>query len=618
MATNHPTDGTRNNSIDLYGVLRLERTATTLEIQKAYKALSRHFHPDKRRGVDQQERAQATFVLIKQAHDVLVDRVLRFAYDHGGMVAVEMVKRSQARRRNEEEEEGETDPDENEPDDEENFYEAIQKAKSKAVALKIVRRLVRAYEQHQQSTQRTPLETNLTIQQCYHRYAPHPPYLASESSILRIESSQPVTLWSSPQSQHSQMDVSLNCTAQVQRTSAAALSAQVGCGYRPDGATQVHAMMGSSTAMNAVPQLTLQTTRRLWDKSLLTVGAGGTFAGRATWACTIASSRVLLLGSLLGKRSTADDVKLHASWRCGLALANGQLQSLVAQVRTTHFPQWKLRLGLGGPLVKVTYNHAAENSFHCTATAHWGRWKAKVTKEDALDDTWSLRYGLKYDTRSVLLLGQPWSVLLHFHSDDWTLHLPIDLIYGSEWPLSTILSSLLLQILDEVWDNYSTNRKLGGTATGTGTADSDRTSAFRDIIHSVAERKRQQESDTKGLVFLSATWNGFAQAAPEDVTDLLQYWTVDGSLRLATARSRWSSPWVYAQSETLPEWWKRCQDFVKLWYARWKAVPLREDSLYVRYQYSGTVYEVEIQGYAEELVFPHTRATAMGDASRVW
>ena len=597
------------DDIDLYGVLNLERTATTPEIQKAYKSLSRHFHPDKRRLAVEKEHAEAVFVRIKQAHDVLTDRVFRFAYDNGGMVVVEMIKRSAAKAGMDHDDADENNNNENQENNhhqgedanDENYYEAIRKAKSRSAALKIVRQLLRVYEHHQASTHRTPLEATLTQNQCYNCMAPHPPYFASESTTMRLDSSQPI---------NKQMDFSINCTSQVQRTSTAALTTQVGLGYRPDVASHWHAFCAASTS-GATPQVTIQTSRRLFDKSLVTMGAGGSLkqkGGWQTWVGTAASSRVILLGSLLGRPATADDVKLHASWRMSLGLATGQLQSLVATVRTTHFPQWKVRLGLGGPLLKMSYKHAAEHSFHCTYSWHWLWYKAKITKEDPLGDHWSIRYGVKYDYRG-LLVGQPWSLLLHLHSDEWNLHMPIDLIYGSEWPATTVLTFLAASWLDEFLETYNTSNKSETTTNHVmGTTD-----PFRQVVQRVGQKKRLDEARREGLVFLTAVWNDFAASSREDVTDLLQYWTVDGRLRLATKRARWSAPWVDVAAEE--SWWWGL--FQTLLHRYWKREPPLEDSLYVRYQYHGKVYEVELSSDEEEINFPHPSATLMGDAGTV-
>lgn len=605
--------------IDLYGVLKLERSATTLEIQRAYKSLSRHFHPDKRRTAAEKETAEAIFVRIKQAHDVLSDRVLRFAYDHGGMIAVEMVKRSQTKAGGGDDPDEEDNKENNNTDEEdtENYYEEIRRAKSRAAALKIVRMLVHAYEEHQSSTQRTPLESTLTLQQCYHRYAPHPPYLASESTVMRLETSQTLT---------KQMDVAINCTSQVQRTASAALTTQVGLGYRPDGATQMHLFGAAGTGGSS---LTLQTTRRLYDKSLVTVGAGGSLAGGSSgWNGTLASSRVLLLGSLLGgnnhgskrhqQQSRREPTKVNASWRLGVNMVTGELQSLMAQTRTLHFPQWRIRLGLGGggPLLKLTYNHASEHSFHCTYAWHWLWWRAKLTKEDAIDDNWTIRYGVKYDVRGAVV-GQPWSLVVHLHSDEWTLRIPVDLVYRSEWPATALLSFLAARWVEDWLETYTT------TVGGSGGAPSQPTAhhSFRDVMERVAHTKRAAEERSDGLVFLKAVWKEFAATSSskdEDVTDLLQFWTCQGQLHLATYRARWSAAWVpHATEETAGSWWWRwLQRLVRRWRGGDDVAPL-EDSIYVRYQYRGKVYEVELPGDETELVFPHPRATLMGDAGVV-
>ena len=77
-----------------YAVLAVAPSATLDDIQRSYKHLSRAFHPDKQPDPGKREDAQATFVEFKVAHDILVDPVLRQAYDDHGHYGVYFVKRS--------------------------------------------------------------------------------------------------------------------------------------------------------------------------------------------------------------------------------------------------------------------------------------------------------------------------------------------------------------------------------------------------------------------------------------------------------------------------------------------------------------------------------------------
>jgi DnaJ-class molecular chaperone len=56
-----------------YQMFGLTRHATSPQIKRAFRTLSLDVHPDKNRHVD----AQAAFTIIKHAHDILVDPVLR-------------------------------------------------------------------------------------------------------------------------------------------------------------------------------------------------------------------------------------------------------------------------------------------------------------------------------------------------------------------------------------------------------------------------------------------------------------------------------------------------------------------------------------------------------------
>lgn len=589
------------DEVDLYGVFKLERSATAGDVQRAYKSLSRHFHPDKRLSAADKENAEAIFVQIKQAHDVLSDRVLRFAYDHGGMIAVELVKQSQARasRMEDNEEHGEEKKGVDEEDEEENSYLNIQKAKSRKAALKIVRRIRRDYEMHKASTQRRPLETTLDLHHRYHQWG-NGPSLAAESATMRLESSQSLT---------NQIDVSLNCTSHVQKTATAAMTIQVGIGYRPDTATQCH-VFGAASTTGGPPQISLQTSRRLYDKSMLTIGAGGSLAKDANWSCTLASSRVLLLGSLRGRLATAEDLKVNASWRVGLGLSDGTLQSIMGQIRTSTFPQWKMRLGIGGPVAKVSYNHAPEDSWHATFSWHWLWWKAKITKEDALTEHWSVRYGVKYDLRG-LAMGQPWGLLLHLHSDEWTLRMPIDLVYGSEWPVTTVLSVLAAHWLEDLlegWSAASAHAKAAATSSAT-----DQGNPFRKLMQRVAAKKRAAAEESEGLVVLTAIWHDFSETSGEDVTDLLQFWTVDNRLQVEPNVARWASALGMGTEDESQPWWRM---WLKEAWKRWRPNTAVEESLYVRYQYQGRVYELHLHE-EESLTLPSPRASFMGEAGLV-
>jgi curved DNA-binding protein len=66
---------------DFYQVLGVQRTASSKEIQSAYRRLARKFHPDVTGG-DQE--AEERFKAVNEAHDVLSDQKKRPAYDKWG------------------------------------------------------------------------------------------------------------------------------------------------------------------------------------------------------------------------------------------------------------------------------------------------------------------------------------------------------------------------------------------------------------------------------------------------------------------------------------------------------------------------------------------------------
>jgi len=62
---------------DYYRILRIPRSATSLDVKRAYRRLAVLFHPDKNKS----DKALRVFQEINEAHEVLSDQVKRSAYD---------------------------------------------------------------------------------------------------------------------------------------------------------------------------------------------------------------------------------------------------------------------------------------------------------------------------------------------------------------------------------------------------------------------------------------------------------------------------------------------------------------------------------------------------------
>mmetsp|Transcript_21959 Transcript_21959/g.51673 ORF Transcript_21959/g.51673 Transcript_21959/m.51673 type:complete len:649 (+) Transcript_21959:51-1997(+) len=643
-----------NLDIDLYAVLKIDKNAGHDEIQKAFKSLSRNFHPDKRRKAGDKEAAEDFFVLVKKAHDVLSDQVLRLAYDHGGLLAVEILKRSQVKASQSEDDDdaGDGAAQHSAQHDEGNHYEQLRKSKSDHEAARFIRNLVDRYRAERSLMQKSAIGVSGELKQRYDRKNG---LQGGMGGSLRVSAHRSLT---------KQVDLSVSgqsLVTMMQRRLLAGRTTSAGLSYRPDNQSLCHVEYSVNQTNQSASQLSVQTNRRFANGTDVSVGLGGGMSQPfSSWMYSLSTKRLILLGSLqsmyhdgsqqsspkpVKEQSIVEATKLLMSWNLGATLS-GELQSLAMSVQNLVFPQWKVRLALfDSPFFKFTLDVDHEDSLHGALSWDFSWWRLKVTNEFSWGSGWALQYGLKYDTRG-LKTGRAYTILLHLQSsDDWHLRVPISLAQTPNdfvWPLTSMVVLLLGQRLHEelleLCENVTSQSRKRSTentrwsqneASYTSGVMDGHTYMYDDIISRVAAKKREYESDCKGLVIIKAVWsfgneqpNGCRQRE-EDVTNVLQYWVVESHLHVPAQRCRWWRSNGQHQSDsggTDSQFWQLLKLAWNWLQLRNVDSPFPEDddvgTLYIRYQLEDSVYEIRFQGH-ELLWLPNNRATMIGPVGGV-
>lgn len=562
-----------------YAILNVSQTASTQEIQRAYKRLSRYFHPDKV-GQSKSE-AEENFVIIKQAHDVLMDPVYRLAYDQGGHIAIRLIKRSIDEKHSHQAKSNQR------SSEMLDLYEEIQRS-TKDQAILLVKQVVQDHDRITKQIKAINWKISSESAYAFHRNS-----LSRDSQSIEVTTVHPV---------NDKLDCSMTHSFQLHRTASTNHSSRISLDYRPIRNTQCAADFSISPGQ--VPNLSFRTSRRLANSTFVMVALGGSTKSKDPWVGSLISSRTLLLDRKRGNAENNDTTRVQATWRMGMK-TDGTLQIIMATLRNLGMPQWKIRLALGSSPLKLGYK------LNDTVSASWA-WNIssssfKIAIDEHLLADWNMKYSLKYNGPSAL-----WSIVARIYNEDWNLKFPILISRFNESPVSLMMTLIIGHFVESLLDDMMTPVKSSVQSVSDGSPSGPYVFLRKNIniIGRIASRKRRLEDKERGLVVLQAQW----RQANQNVADILQYWVSESCLEIDAATTRW---WEDELSSDQPQ--KKSNPWWKFWRYRDQMIqesPSPSDSLYIRYKFQGSVYECTFS-LRETIILPTSRATNLGASDRI-
>lgn len=527
---------------DLYACLNLDTSCDRSDVQKAFKALSRQFHPDK------QAASEDTFRQIRQAHDVLVDRVLRMVYDDSGLAAVDLVWRSHNKTE---------DPSKPQARD---LYVELQQAPDQEEALKILHQALDQFQFTQSVSRQSPWDATVTLPHAYH--------------INALEDTTPSVHYETKRYMSSQVATTLRCGGTKSSNGLFESHTQCGLAWHDPSFGPVGTIDWDNDGVVKV-----QSSRHLESGSNFMVTLAGKPLERATWSYTLVASRAL--------QWSEKTPRLQASWQFAMGLT-GQLQFWRFDLRQMmEYPRWLVRIGLDAPL-----------------TLQWElpHWLISYTVP-WIPSVMQGRVQYKADHWKLSLLKRNfWKVVWEGSWRDWDVRIPISLHpYTEATIVGTVLSCMVAEFLEETFLKEDDTKEQ--TKQKELPILQKAPPPFLEFVPVVAEKKRQYETDRDGLVILEARWND----SERSLTDLLQFWVVDGYLETPMERLHWWT--TTTDDDAQPEsWWNMLQSW-------WNEPPKHSDVCYVRYVYQDSVYEYSTTD--SHLVLPNSGATRLGARDRV-
>ena len=593
-----------------YAVLAVAPSATLDDIQRSYKHLSRAFHPDKQPDPKRREEAQATFVEFKVAHDILVDPVLRQAYDDHGHYGVYFVKRSM-----------------NSSDPNSTFRQLVRlhKVGKRKEAMQVLDEAIQFNEYQHMSSE---IDASGSIElRCSMLHTAFLNEGAEPLGLPEVEKAAMNFSVGTVQSDDCKWSTTFGGSTHMKNGQAGG-SGSVSVGYTPVQGTDI----SFDAEVGEDAKVSLSSTRVLLSQTLVTTSVS-TLPGSDKLALSLSSHRPLFRSKVRGTWAvgcSSPDFSLHY----GLL----QFTSLQTKPRYTA----KLNIGIDNFPLRLSADHDFSKTHSGQLSYGWGpkgvelsgimtrvlskysKFSVGIKHVAAKGLTWLLRIQRGQMTFSIpISISSMTSPGYHFKCMYMTfLSLLIDEAIGDF--VSEMTSSFIVEDDDDTKDNKDALRREEAHLAEMNKARADAHQQVA-LMKGPAEMKREAEEKKDGLVVLRAIYE-VEGGESLDVSNQLQFWVANSRLVLpATAFSnllgfydiRQSVPESKEDANASSGWRRAVSKFTFGLFdcpsdIRREPVP----TLTVRYKYSGSVYEIRVAD-EDPLSLPSPLALKLGDGRYV-
>lgn len=627
-STHHQDEDTPNSStpnatpensvqfINPYAVLNISPNASTEEIQKSYKSLSRSFHPDKQPpGGDNRDLAQTYFIQFKSSYDILMDPILRLGYDTFGMRGVQFLLKSAETYKAVEEILTLMDPNDAES----------KRRQFKKRAMDVLSEGMQYHDFLQKTHYQQPsLSADVTLK-CN---STHSSFLGEGLEPMGMEVEEMRMNLSVSKSPDAKTSLTFGGhSGLVQGQGSAGI--QLSLNYEPAQRTTVNVDCNVGPTHDAT-KVSLGTSHVLSSQTYVAANLSTSASKDVPWGLSLTSHRSMM------------ENKLTGTWIVGVAMPKLQMQYGLLSF-TSHYPNRpkytaKFNIGMDYTPVKLMIEHTFDEEKQHVGKLSWG-WgprglDLKAVTVRSLSKYCKIMLGLHH----VSYRDLTWMFQLQRGTVRFTVPVLVTTVMSPAYALKSTYMTLLLATLDASLGDLVQNGIEGITSH---TRDDgvrkallreealfEREKIKRDALHQLslmekpANAKRIVEEQRHGLVILKAIY--FVEEGDSiDITTALMFWVMNGQLHLpSTTKSsmlgfydvRREMPIEDVEIGYMAACWRLWN---RLWFGEPKEVPpsseILKPRLTVRYRHEGNLYEITILD-DEALSLPSPRAMKLGDS----